>query len=148
MIQNSSVFCNPEAYNIRWSRFRLTNADAISSLPKKVQANKQFLVVELIESGTVVSNNTLYFKPIKDVLLPKPEVKFEINAVDSGFEITLNTNKLAKNLYMTIGDEVGFFSDNYFDLIPGQSVKVKLETKITKEKLVALFAIQTLDGTF
>lgn len=115
---------------------------------KKVQANKQLLVVELIENSAVISSNTLYFKPIKDVQLPKPEVKYEINAADGGYEITLNTNKLAKNLYMTIGSEEGFFSDNYFDLIPGQPVKVKLETKLAKEKLQEVFTIQTLDGAF
>ncbi len=115
---------------------------------KKVQANKQFLVVELLENSIVISNNTLYFKAIKDVLLPKPKVEFELNATDGGFEITLTTDKLAKNLYMTIGDEEGFFSDNYFDLIPEQSVKIKLETKLTIEKLQEVFAIQTLDGAF
>ena len=115
---------------------------------KKVQANKQFLVVELLENGTVISNNTLYFKPIKDVLLPKPEVKFDISAVQDGFEISLSTDKLAKNLYMAIGSEEGFFSDNYFDMTPGQPVKVKLETKLTKEKLQEVFTIQTLDGAF
>ena len=115
---------------------------------KKVQANKQLLMVELLENAKVISNNTLYFKPIKDVLLPKPEVKYDINPVEGGFEITLKTDKLAKNLYMTIGDEEGFFSDNYFDLIPGQPVKVKLETTLAKEKLLGVFDIKTLDGAF
>lgn len=119
-----------------------------SEFLKKVQANKQMLVVELNQNGTALSDNTLFFKPIKDVLLPKPEVKSEINVTDGGFEITLTTDKLAKNLYMTIGDEEGFFSDNYFDLIPGQTVKVKLETKISKEKLDKVFAIRTLDSAF
>ena len=115
---------------------------------KNVQTNKQLLVVELIENDAVISTNMLYFKPIKDVLLPKPEVKFEINAAQDGFEITLTTDKLAKNLYMTVGDEEGFFSDNYFDLIPGQSVKVNLGTQMTREKLQEVFAIQTLEGAF
>ena len=119
-----------------------------SDFMKNVQANKQLLVVELIENDAIISTNTLYFKPIKDVLLPKPDVKFEINAAQDGFEISLSTDKLAKNLYMTIGDEEGFFSDNYFDLIPEQPVKIKLETKLTKEKLQEVFAIQTLDGAF
>jgi beta-mannosidase len=119
-----------------------------SDFMKKVQANNQLLVTELIENNAVVSSNILYFKPIKDVLLPKPEVKFELNAVDGGFEIALNTDKLAKNLYMTIGDEEGFFSDNYFDLLPGQEVKVKLETSLTMEKLQEVFKIQTLESAF
>ncbi len=115
---------------------------------KKVQPNNQLLVTELIKNNVVVSSNILYFKPIKDVMLPKPELKFEINAVDGGFEIALNTDKLAKNLYMTIGVEEGFFSDNYFDLLPGQEVKVKLETKMTKEKFQEVFKIQTLESAF
>ena len=119
-----------------------------SDFMKNVQANKQLLVVELVENNVIISTNTLYFKPIKDVLLPKPDVKFEINAVQDGFEISLSTDKLSKNLYLTIGDEEGFFSDNYFDLIPAQPVKIKLETKLTKEKLQEVFAIQTLDGAF
>ncbi|MDP3180684.1 MAG: glycoside hydrolase family 2 TIM barrel-domain containing protein, partial [Bacteroidota bacterium] len=46
---------------------------------KNVLTNKHLLVVELIENNAVISTNTLYFKPIKEVALPKPEVKFEIN---------------------------------------------------------------------
>lgn len=124
--------------------FAVKTSDFIS----KVKTNRELLTTELIENGKVVSGNSLYFRPIKDVLLPKPEVKFNIEAAEGGFEITLDTQKLAKNLYMTIGDEEGFFSDNYFDLLPGQEVKVKLESKISKEKLLEVFAIQTLDGAF
>ena len=115
---------------------------------KNVQPTKQFLVVELIENSAVVSSNTLFFKPIKDISLPKPTVKYEWTATEGGFEISLSTDQLAKNLFMTIGDEEGFFSDNYFDLVPGQPVKVKLETKLSKEKLQEVFALQTLDGAF
>lgn len=123
-------------------------AQKISEFMKKVDGAKQFLLVELVSGSDVLSVNTLFFTPIKDVSLPKPEVKFEITPVDGGFEIALSTDKLAKNLFMTIGDEDGFFSDNYFDLIPGRPLKVKLETKISKEKLNEVFAIQTLDSAF
>jgi beta-mannosidase len=119
-----------------------------SEFLKKVQANIQLLIVELTADNAVISSNTMFFKPIKDVLLPKPEVKFEINPTDGGFEVSVSTDKLAKNLYMTIGNEEGFFSDNYFDLMPGQTVKVKLETGMTKDKLQEVFKIRTLDSAF
>ncbi|HET6557318.1 MAG TPA: glycoside hydrolase family 2 protein [Prolixibacteraceae bacterium] len=124
--------------------FGLKTADYL----KKVQAGNQFLAVELLENGTVISANTLFFKPIKDIALPKPQVKFELTIIDGGYEISLSTDKLAKNLYMTIGEEEGFFSDNYFDLIPGQAVKVKLESKVPMEKLQQVFAVQSLDTAF
>lgn len=115
---------------------------------RTVQVLKQFLVVELVENNTILSQNTMYFRPIKTLLLPKPEVKYELLDVDGGFEITLSTDKLAKNLYLSLGDQEGFFSDNYFDLIPGQPVKIGLETKIARDKLMGVLEIQTLDGTF
>jgi beta-mannosidase len=115
---------------------------------RTVQVLKQFLVVELVENNTILSQNTMYFRPIKTLLLPKPEVKYELLDVDGGFEITLSTDKLAKNLYLSLGDQEGFFSDNYFDLIPGQPVNVRLETKIARDKLMGVLEIQTLDGTF
>ncbi len=123
-------------------------AEKTADFIKSVQAARQFLFVGLLENDTVISSNILYFKPIKDIKLPKPEVKFEITPADGGYVITLNSAKLAKNLFLTIGDEEGFFSDNYFDLLPGQTIKVKLETSIPKEKLREVFAIQTLDKAF
>jgi beta-mannosidase len=123
-------------------------ATRTAELLMKVQPTKQLLLVELLENGLLISNNTLYFLPVKNIPLPVPEVKSEINPIDGGFEIALSTNKLAKNVYLTIGDETGFFSDNYFDLIPGQPVQIKLETKITKEKLQKVFAVQTLERAF
>mgnify|MGYP001217453694 CR=1 FL=1 len=115
---------------------------------KGIQTDKQLMTVNLLENGNSLSNNILYFRPIKDIDLPKPDVKYEINPVDGGYEITLSSAKLAKNLYMTIGDEDGFFSDNYFDLLPGQTVNVKLDTAIPEEKLEKVFAIRTIDGAF
>jgi len=123
-------------------------SESTSGFMKKIQDNKQFLMVELVSNGEVLSRNTMFFRPIKDVLLPAPDLKYEINPVEGGFEIALNTNKLAKNIFMTIGNEDGFFSDNYFDLIPGFPVKLKLETKISRERLNEVFAIQTLDSAF
>jgi len=115
---------------------------------KNVQTNKQVMVVELIENSQLVSSNMLYFKPIKDVLLPKPDLKFDLQQADDGFVITLNTDKLAKNVYLTIGDEEGFFSDNYFDMLPGQPIKIGLQTNIPIEKLREVLTIRTLDSAF
>ncbi|MCW0481481.1 beta-mannosidase [Gaoshiqia sediminis] len=111
-------------------------------------SRNQLLVAEVVENGQVIAKNLFYFRPVKELNLPKPEVDYTIAAVDGGFEISLQSDKLAKNLFITIGDEEGFFSDNYFDLLPGEPVKIKLQTAIPKEKLDEVLAIQTLDGAF
>ena len=68
--------------------------------------------------------------------------------VEGGFDISLKSDKLAKNLFMTIGDEEGFFSDNYFDLLPREEVTVHLKTTISADKLAEVLKIQTLDEAF
>jgi beta-mannosidase len=68
--------------------------------------------------------------------------------VGEGFDITVKTDKLAKNIYLQIADEEGFFSDNYFDLLPGETVSINLKTKISEEKLKEVLTLRTLDGAF
>jgi beta-mannosidase len=112
------------------------------------QIDQIVFVTELVQSGKVLSKNTFYFKPFKELKVTQPEVTFEIAKAEQGFDISLNTNKLAKNVYLQIGDEEGFFSDNYFDMLPGEKVTVNLKAKISEEKLKEVLTLRTLDGAF
>jgi beta-mannosidase len=112
------------------------------------QIDQSVFVCELVQSGKVLSKNTFYFRPFKELKITKPEVTFEIAKAEQGFEISLKTDKLAKNIYLQIGDEEGFFSDNYFDLLPGEKVAINLKTKISEEKLKELLTLRTLDSAF
>ena len=103
---------------------------------------------ELLESGNVISENTFYFRPFKELKINKPELEYSIVKSDSGFDIELKTNKLAKSIYLQIADEKGFFSDNYFDLLPGEKTSVNLKTKISEDKLNEVLTVRTLDDAF
>lgn len=111
-------------------------------------ADQTVLVCELLQDGNVISKNTLFFKPYKELKIEKPQVSYEIAGIAGGFDITLKTDKLAKNVYLQIGDEEGFFTDNYFDLLPGETITIRLETEITEEKLKEVFTLRTLDSAF
>ncbi|WP_170111255.1 glycoside hydrolase family 2 protein [Mangrovibacterium marinum] len=115
---------------------------------KDKDSKNQLFVVELYDGGQLLSSNEFFFSPVKDLNLPKPTVESSIAAVDGGYDITLKSDKLAKNLFLTIGDEDGFFSDNYFDLFPGQEVTVHLKTAISKETLNDVLTLQTLDSSY
>jgi len=106
------------------------------------------LVCELVENETVISKNSFYFMPYKALQVVKPEVTWQVARSGEGFDITIKTNKLAKNVYLQIADEEGFFSDNYFDILPGESVTINLKTNISEEKLKQVLTLRTLDGAF
>ena len=111
-------------------------------------ADQTVLVCELVENGNMVSENSLFFKPFKELKIEKPQVSFEIAGAAGGFDITVKTDKLARNVYLQIGDEEGFFSDYYFDLLPGKSVTVHLQTELSEEKLKEVLTLRTLDSSF
>lgn len=106
------------------------------------------LVAEMRDGEKVLSSNLLYFKPFKALNLPDPTVDYTLEKVSDGYNLTLLTDKLARSVYLQTGDEPGFFSDNYFDLLPENPVKIHLATKITAEKLKEVLTIRTLTDAF
>ena len=113
---------------------------------KKIQS--LVFTAELDENGQTISKNTFYFLPFKELKITKPNLVYSVSKTDSGFDIEISTDKLAKNVYFQIGDEEGFFSDNYFDLLPKETVTIQLKTKISEEKLNEVMTIRTLDDAF
>jgi beta-mannosidase len=75
-------------------------------------------------------------------------VEYFIEKAENGFVIHLSTDVLARNIYMQIGDLEGFFSDNYFDLLPGGKANVFLSSKSGEEAIKSAFTIRTLVDAF
>jgi beta-mannosidase len=112
------------------------------------QIKNMLFSAELVENGKTLSKNYYYFHPFKQLNIPRPTVNYEIEKAENGYNIIVETDKLAKNVYLQIADEKGFFSDNYFDLIPNEKITVGLTTKIDEQKLNQILTIRTLDDAF
>ena len=106
------------------------------------------LATELLENGKIISKNYYYFLPFKQLKLPAPAIEHSIVKTDDGFDIEISTDKLAKNVYLQIGNEEGFFSDNYFDLLPHEKATVHLKTDISEKQLNEVLSIRTLIDAF
>jgi beta-mannosidase len=116
-------------------------------LERKDTRNLVF-VAELRENGNLISKNNFFFRPFKELVVPTPTIEYTITKSSSGFDIQLQTDKLAKNIYLQMGGEPGFFSDNYFDLHPGEKVTINLKANVSEEKIKKILTIRTLDGAF
>ncbi len=112
------------------------------------QIKDMVFVAELVENGNILAKNYYYFLPFKDLKIPSPKLEHTVFKTDEGFAITLESDQLAKNVYLQIGDEEGFFSDNYFDLMPDEKITVNLKTTIPEEKLKEVLTVRTLDDAF
>lgn len=73
----------------------------------------------------VLAEDRLYVRPVKDLVLPDAKITTKVKALGEGeFAIGLTSDALAKNLYLSFDDTDGVFSDNYFDLMPGETAIV------------------------
>ena len=93
--------------------------------------NKVFLHVELTENGKQLAESFHYFAKIKDIDLPEVTMEKKITPVTDGFELLLKSNRLAKNVYLNLNETTGFFSDNYFDMLPNREYKIKFTSGAT-----------------
>lgn len=98
------------------------NANVYFSLPKKgiltQELSKKILIhTQLIGKEGILTENTLYLSPFKDLLLPLPELTYSIKEEKNRFAVHIKTKNLAKNVFLSTGD-VRNLSDNYFDLLP------------------------------
>ena len=100
----------------------------VKELLKKADARKVVFVTELSDNEGIITRNQLYFDKPKNLDLPVVEPEIAIEKVDTGYELTLSSSKLIKNLYLEYPGIEGHFSDNFFDLLPGEKKAVFFET--------------------
>jgi beta-mannosidase len=84
-----------------------------------------------------------YFNKPKNLKLDKAPIEKIITKTTKGFQITLRSTTLQKNVFLHTKAK-GYFSDNYFDLMPNTIVEIEFETEAKIEKLVDL-KIKTLN---
>ena len=92
-------------------------------------AKKVLLAYELSVGGKVVSANNYFFEPYKNLTMPAAQIGTEIVRTRRGFKVALTADKFARAVYLSLASGDGFFSDNYFDLLPGQKVEVEFRPR-------------------
>ncbi len=103
----------------------------IETLLAGKDAKEVFLFAEVLVGGKPVSSNQHFFKAYKNLTLPRPQIMTEVVPVRGGFRVTLSADKLARAVYLSAPNHSGFFTDNYFDLFPGEKVEVQFRTGVT-----------------
>lgn len=88
-------------------------------------------VVNLVQGKKILSTNICYFAAAKNQNLPRVNISRKITPSATGYIIELQSNAFARDVYLSI-DQEGFFSDNYFNLLPGKKKTIQF---IPKEKI-------------
>lgn len=90
--------------------------------------NDVILKSSLIEKDSIISIEYLSFVPAKKLKLKNPEISYVVENKPNEYTITLTSKQYAKYVFLTIDEPVGYFSDNYFDIIPGETKSIVFST--------------------
>ena len=110
--------------------------------------SKIVLVAQLKSGERILTENTFFFKPPKDMALEKPEIKVSSVKTPDGYELSLSTDKYAKDVYLSFDKNEGFFTDNHFDLFPGEVKKVKFKTIKSLEDITGKLKVISLVDSY
>ena len=89
----------------------------------KIDKNSSLLVAEF--NG---EKSYLYLSKPKNLKLPKGVIQKNISKKENGFSITLKSTVLQKDLFLFTNVK-GHFSDNFFDLMPNETIRIDFNTK-------------------
>ena len=120
-----------------------------NALLAKADPRRSFLVFDLGIGGKQVSRNLVFFDHMHDLDLPvAPAIQSNLEKSANGYTVMLRTPALARNVYVSFGDLDVQLSDNYFDLIPGESISVDLKSSATIDQIKSAMKITSLTDAF
>lgn len=99
------------------------------------------------KSGKTYDNN-YYLDKQKEMNYPKVQLTTEVHPVDGGYEVTVSADKFARAVFMSIADNESVYSNNYFDIQPGGSVKVRISTQLPANEFKNSLKLTCLNAEF
>jgi beta-mannosidase len=109
-----------------------------AALAAKADPRRSFLVFDLEMAGKRVSRNLVFLDVTHNLELPAaPRIETTVSKTGEDYTVTLQSSKLARNVYLSFGDLEVQTSDNYFDLLPAEPATIHLKSHATMEQLKA-----------
>jgi beta-mannosidase len=117
---SDSVEVNVEA-NSSSSYYSVKPSRLLSGIGKE----KTVVWVQFKDDIEPIAEKVIYFTEPRFLELTEPDISFSIAEDDGNLIISFSSNTLVKDLYLKFLDSKGRFSDNFFDLLPGETKEIK-----------------------
>jgi len=137
-----------------WERTQDVHVAALASTPAGDYTDAQLLrgadphrtvaVFEWLAHGKPVSRHLVYFDDAKNLALPDPGLQAELSA--DGHSVMVSARHLAREVWVDFGDPDARLSDNAFDLLPGESVTLHVDSRFDAAALRRSLAVRSLYG--
>ncbi|MEM9324462.1 MAG: glycoside hydrolase family 2 protein [Bacteroidota bacterium] len=100
------------------------------------------------EGGQILSRTHYLFTNPKDLRLRIPSFTSQVTSKEDHFSVRLSTDTFAKSIYLEFEGHRGNFSDNFFDLLPGEEKVVTFPKPTDMPKKTPKLLIKSLRDTY
>jgi beta-mannosidase len=108
----------------------LTSID-LDDLPARQHKNDALLSITLVKNDRIIDSDIYYLDTPKNLKLPFPDLNVHIRQKPGRFDIEITSKNLCKNLMLISEGNTYDFQDNFFDLLPGETRVVTVNSALT-----------------
>lgn len=110
--------------------------------------NEVVMIMKFINNGKTIFQGHKYFVVPKYLSLPRPELVKEISTDGNEIVLKLKTDVLAKDVFIEIPSQGADFSDNFFDMMAGESKIIRIKGDNIRKEDIENIRIRTLTDTY
>jgi beta-mannosidase len=107
-----------------------------------------FVIAELDSGNAELSRNLIYLAPTKGVQLKPANLTIEPLGGNGKYTIRVTSPVLARSVYLSFGSLDAQVSDNYFDLLPGETREIATTSSASLDALKAQLHVISLADAF
>lgn len=106
--------------------------------------NQVLLHFKLQNNSELLAENIHYFTYPKNLALTAANINHKLSMKNGEYLLKVSSDKLVKGLYIDTPDPDAVFSNNYFDLLPGQekTITIRSDKTFNLQEAISLFHLQ------
>ncbi len=121
--------------------------EALPTLLASARADNCYLLLTLKDkSGRVVFEEPWFFESPVNLKLPEIKFNLQLRVWDGGCELALKSDGLAKDVFIEVPIQGARLSDNFFDLLPGTTRKIRITSPEIKKGQPVKISVKHLGG--
>lgn len=103
----------------------------VGQLIKDRSKSEVVIHARLVDKTGKIYTNNYFLLQQKEINYPRTMISKQIKSVDGGYEVLLTSDKFARAVFMSLNGIDNFFENNYFDILPGETVAVKVKSTLS-----------------
>lgn len=123
-------------------------SSALSNMLKGEKRENVIFAVRFETAGAEPYTNVGYACRQKLMNYTHPNYSVDIEPAEGGYEVTVGSDVFARGVFLSLEGIENFFSDNYFDILPGEKRTVHVRTAIDRDEMRRQLKILSLGDTF